>query len=483
MRENGDYGSWTDVPDRRKSKNHNNKEGSRKGGAVSEFYISNLPPGCNPWDVADSLRDFGETAGMYIARKNNKNGDRFGFISFKNVKDVKGLESTLNGTKMGGCRLRVNIARFANENSNFWEAEERLQQNADPLVGKKTSNDVISQKTNSSRKEGISYKDMVASKHCNKSEKSGNSKFMKQERVVEVHDETSAFFAFQEKSVAGRTRDIRRFSDLNVLLVTSGYPKAKVCYVGGLYVIIVFPEDYEAVEFIKKYDVWNEWFSSLDMWEGQSLPYERLAWINFDGVPVHLAENMVFNKLAEHYGQVVHASELSLEVIDLSVNRAGVLVDHGELISDTAFLSWKGRRYKVWISEEQSDWVPECLADVFWPDSDAEEEEESQSPVDSEEKLKSQELVTENLCTREKMKEVFNSHINAGDGNIRNNISRTEDVGPKKQQGGKKKKPFDLSKDSNRKVSKQPSPGSNCRPNKRTSVDMDQPFDINFNTT
>ncbi|KAJ0448268.1 hypothetical protein HanRHA438_Chr17g0822961 [Helianthus annuus] len=240
------------------------------------------------------------------------------------------------------------------------------------------------------RSEGVSYRDILTSNKFNCLGAGDQQPAGKIERVLEVHAETSAFFAFQEKAVVGRTTDIKSLSALNVLISSAGFPSAKVYYVGGLYVLIVFPEDYEAVEFINNHNVWKDWFSSLDMWEGQSLPYERITWIKFDGVLVHLAENKVFNDLAEAYGKVVHASQLSPDVRNLSVNRVGVLVEHGDLIKDTAILSWKGRKYKVWLSEDQSDWVPECLVEVTRPVPVVGEDEGVQSPLEVHGEMESQ---------------------------------------------------------------------------------------------
>ncbi|KAJ0795042.1 putative RNA recognition motif domain, nucleotide-binding alpha-beta plait domain superfamily [Helianthus annuus] len=368
---------WIDVIGRRKVINRNGVEDDKAVGSETiKFYISNLPPGCRPWDVADFVRVYGEVSGMYIARKRDKAGNRFGFLSFKNVKDAIILEKALNGLKMGGYKLSVNIARFANENIGIWKVDGRpgqhqagfrdgvdcpnkmegARKDQGPAVNPKGKDKLFT-------KEGKSFKDILAPTEKSIPECSRRSGSQDSLRVIEVHKETSAFFAFQERAVIGRSVNAKMLAELNVLLASSGFGNAKVYYAGGLYVLIVFPEDYEALEFVNNGSCWESWFSSLDMWVGQSLPFERIAWLKFVGVLVHLAENKVFDNMAEYYGKVVYASHLSPEVRDLSVNRVGVLVDYGEPIVDSVFLSWQGRKYKVWISEEQREWVPDCIAE------------------------------------------------------------------------------------------------------------------------
>ncbi|MFS7947967.1 putative RNA-binding domain superfamily [Helianthus anomalus] len=93
--------------------------------------------------------------------------------------------------------------------------------------------------------------------------------------------------------------------------------------------------------------------------EDATLAYERLAWIKFHGVPLHLAENKVFDDVASLFGNVVKGSQLSLNDWDLSTNSVGVLVDVGSRITDTL-----------------DDWVPDYLFEEEWPEMGSGEGEE-----------------------------------------------------------------------------------------------------------
>ncbi|MFS7929957.1 putative RNA-binding domain superfamily [Helianthus anomalus] len=48
--------------------------------------------------------------------KRDKNGFRFGFVSFKGVKDVANMEKNMKNVWMGSFKLFINIARFALDN-------------------------------------------------------------------------------------------------------------------------------------------------------------------------------------------------------------------------------------------------------------------------------------------------------------------------------------------------------------------------------
>ncbi|KAM0042515.1 hypothetical protein Hdeb2414_s0010g00330721 [Helianthus debilis subsp. tardiflorus] len=94
---------------------------------------------------------------------------------------------------------------------------------------------------------------------------------------------------------------------------------------------------------------------------GQSLPFERIAWLKVIGVLIHLAVDEVYNSIAGRFGKVIHASQRSSEDCDLSVNCIGVLVGDGVRIVELITLKWKDKMFKVWVEEELADWIPDCL--------------------------------------------------------------------------------------------------------------------------
>ncbi|MFS7955163.1 hypothetical protein Hanom_Chr07g00639411 [Helianthus anomalus] len=199
---------------------------------------------------------------MFIARKKDKEGRKFGFLSLRNVKDTRATEKVLNGLKMG----------------DWWDGDVQGKKDgkdgiALPDLEKTSKYDVGSNFRVGSNKGWV--RERVSSKDILK--KGGNSDGVEiKEKEVEVHSET--------------------------------------------------------------------WFSSLDIWAGKSVQYERVAWLKFHGVPLHLAENKVFDDMAGLFGKVIHKYQLSLMDKDLSVNYVGFLVDQGERISDMVTLRWKNKK-------------------------------------------------------------------------------------------------------------------------------------------
>ncbi|KAJ0480124.1 putative RNA recognition motif domain, nucleotide-binding alpha-beta plait domain superfamily [Helianthus annuus] len=344
-------GPWLDPHSKRKA-NNRGSEGKLDRGVVTKFFVTNLPQGCTPWELSEFVKVFGEVAGVYIARKKDKVGNRFGFISFRDVRDVKDMERALNGTKMGSSKLKVNLARFASEkNASLFncpkdkksfipeEPSGGNQGNQHPKFqafknngGGKSFRDLFV-KDNGAKVEGSSYQ---ASEGC---------------VVVEAYENIFAFKDLVGVAAVGCCKSLSILNNLFSLMSKAGEKEVTFSYLGGLFVLVKFLSVEHCNSFVCKNELWNDWFSSLDHWNGQSLPFERIAWLRMVGVPIHLTADEVYDSIARHFGKIVHASQRSVEDLDLSVNCVGVLRGDGVRIEEVVSLVWKDKRYKVWVEE------------------------------------------------------------------------------------------------------------------------------------
>ncbi|KAJ0457352.1 hypothetical protein HanIR_Chr15g0772731 [Helianthus annuus] len=240
----------------------------------------------------------------------------------------------------------------------------------------------------------------------------------------------------------------------------------------------------EAADFLLEVSTWSKWFSSLDMWAGQSMQYERVAWLKFHGVPLHLAENKVFDDAAGLFGKVIHNSQLSSSDKDLSVNYVGILVDHGKRIEDVVTLKWKNKRFKVWITEDRDEWVPDCLSEESSPEFSVEEEETRGPQVPENDNWddfigefdKPQHLPVGGRGSEENINDIggekSNGHVSpqdcAGSFNVFSLVSG--------EKNNTRKKPFDISRDKHKPVNNGLSQEVSIRP-KRTRVDLEDSFE------
>ncbi|XP_021996086.1 uncharacterized protein LOC110893282 [Helianthus annuus] len=346
----GDDDSW-EVQNRKK----------RGGGAgvavnqnISKFFVTNIPQGCRPWDLANAFRGFGEIAGAFIAKKKDKEGRIFGFISFRGVRDQGELKHNLSNVKLGGNKLLVNVARFAKENGDVkpvasvgggvrpkGTGQVKFQEGAPKSWGMKPV------------KEGVSFLDILTNRTRADSD----------DDVLVLDPAIFSLSGLAGRAVIGRTVGFHELRSLKSSLLLAGFVGVSIQYLGGLSVLLSFENGDLSNIFLQDKVTWSRWFSSVSPWRGQPLSYERLAWVIIHGVPPHLVSRKVFDSIGSKYGKVVQPSQFLETDGDISYDRLGILIDSGNRINGILNLSWQDKRYKVWVVEEIDQWVPDFLDD------------------------------------------------------------------------------------------------------------------------
>ncbi|PWA39898.1 nucleotide-binding alpha-beta plait domain-containing protein [Artemisia annua] len=350
---------WQDVPARRNKGRQKNKGETKGVGDVTKFFVSNLPSGCTLWVVSEFLGYYGEVVGSYIAKKRDKEGKRFGFCSFR---------KRMNGVKMGLCKLKVNVAKLAVENIGLRELEERADRkhdNPEMLVGRMQEKQEVERQNKVNGQtfhpsDGLSFRAVLNGKSSVDPGVHAESSC----RSIKVPDNVVAFFEIRGKALIGRVTDLKMLTRMKELLAENMVGGLDIVYVGGLSLLLNFHDKEDAVDLLSKKDVWSNWFSVLDLWEGQSLSFERVAWLKIHGVPINLAINEVFDDVASQFGKIVHPSQLSHEDGDISVGLVGILVGDGKKVNESVNLRWTNKVFKSWITEVEGSWEPECVGSV-----------------------------------------------------------------------------------------------------------------------
>ncbi|KAF5795822.1 putative RNA-directed DNA polymerase [Helianthus annuus] len=342
---------------------------------LSKFFVSNLPDRCSSVAVGEFFSVFGNVARVYVARKRDKNGNNFGFVTFKGVKDTKDLEGRLKGIKMGSFKLQVNLARFAAENSGA---------SASPAVGTglpiRSGSGAWGQGNVDSLRDGRSYSDVLGKnkgKVSSSSVRDGGIDGVPVVRSVVVPDRISAFKELTGLAVIGRTVNLETLVDFDKLLRIAKVIFTRIQYLGGLFVMVSFPDEPEMKRFLDSRNVWGPWFDKLEPWAGQSLPSERVAWLKLFGIPLNLLDADVFMQVGELFGKVLFVPKDTDADLDLSVVKIGVLVGEAKRCNESVSLKWKNKVFRIWVEEELEDWVPDCV------DVESIDRSESESPLAS----------------------------------------------------------------------------------------------------
>ncbi|MFS8006524.1 hypothetical protein Hanom_Chr14g01250211 [Helianthus anomalus] len=157
------------------------------------------------------------------------------------------------------------------------------------------------------------------------------------------------------RAVVVEVRDVMALEEIRTLLDVRGYVENPLCYLGGLMCMIVFKEKRQALDFIEKEVAsWNSVFTSAVLWKGQDLNYQRLVWLKVDGAPIHLRDEMLYERVVELFGKKIGEVEFSWLGPNNACGWAWVVADLGRMIDEEVVVVWKEKEYKVWVSEDHN---------------------------------------------------------------------------------------------------------------------------------
>ncbi|MFS7980763.1 hypothetical protein Hanom_Chr10g00943071 [Helianthus anomalus] len=266
----------------------------------------------------------------------------------------------LCAVKMGDYRLKANVARFSYEEGEIGQppTTNKRPEYREEQVNRKVED--FKTGPSSFTHGGRSFKETLTGIH--KKVDSG--------KVVKIDDDLDILQNLVGFALVMRCVDLLTLKKVNLILKEMDAGESRVQYLGA------------------KEDASN--FTSVSRWEGQSIAFERLVWIKIKGILVHLLDDSIIDKVEESFGKIMHRPPRSVEDADLSSEFIGVLVGEGKRITEEVTISWRDRKFKVWVDEESGVWVPEFIevnqdngCDMEEDGSDQEGEEDRDS--DSEE--------------------------------------------------------------------------------------------------
>ncbi|KAJ0545552.1 putative RNA recognition motif domain, nucleotide-binding alpha-beta plait domain superfamily [Helianthus annuus] len=248
---------------------------------ITKFYVTNLPDNCSGANLAREVRNFGEIFDIYVARKRDKVGRRFAFVSLLDVKDRQEMEKVLSSIRLGEYKLKVNVARFVLEEGEVKE------------------------------------------------------------------DSVCAFESLHGRSLVLKVCSLEVLQRVKRLLEEMKLGEGEVRCLGGFLILITFRSKEHAKMALGELVGRPELFCSVVVWEGQDLPFERVAWLKVYGIPLSLLAVKVFDSIGAFFGSVVKKPTVDRVEIDSSFHYIGVMVGHGARIKEELFLKWRGKTLKI----------------------------------------------------------------------------------------------------------------------------------------
>ncbi|MCI16832.1 endonuclease/exonuclease/phosphatase family protein, partial [Trifolium medium] len=123
----------------RDGRKHGSSYAHRMDQISTSFFVTNFPEELGWGDLWKIFARFGSVTDVFIPKKVDKWGRKFGFVKFKEVRDMEDLSTRLEDVWCGNFKLRVNRARFRKgdskaENKNSQEENQRKMEANDRRV-------------------------------------------------------------------------------------------------------------------------------------------------------------------------------------------------------------------------------------------------------------------------------------------------------------------------------------------------------------
>ncbi|KAK1414802.1 hypothetical protein QVD17_30561 [Tagetes erecta] len=105
------------------------------------------------------------------------------------------------------------------------------------------------------------------------------------EKIVTIEpEEDSLMKPWFSSSLVARAKQLTIVDDIHSLTSLAKVDRFQFRYLGGLFLLLSFPSHDEADAFLKARKTWKIWFSNMEQWQGQSIPYERIPWLRIHAI-------------------------------------------------------------------------------------------------------------------------------------------------------------------------------------------------------
>ncbi|KAF7130306.1 hypothetical protein RHSIM_Rhsim10G0135400 [Rhododendron simsii] len=238
----------------------------------------------------------------------------------------------MNGMTIRGHKLHVKIASFP------WKGNEdklKLRSSQNVNVKKPTQFVAVSSKVELSKEAPVigvvSYAEIVGGSRNNNAtlcrdiaadpnRDSGRSSTP----LIEVNETDTEWLGL---CAVGKLLHYHDNSFIQDLFITHGIWDAQIRSLGGLNTLISFESQESLEEFLSLKNVWKQWFSDINKWNGMDFIPLRCVWLSCLGVPPNIWNNQVFTSIGNLWGEVIRIDELTANSLAFDKGRVFIVTE------------------------------------------------------------------------------------------------------------------------------------------------------------
>ncbi|KAL8543949.1 hypothetical protein ACS0TY_004482 [Phlomoides rotata] len=304
------------------------------------FFFQNFPESCD-WKVLHkSFNAVEKVRDIYISKRVDKVGRRFGFVRFGSHVNRVVVQKELNDIWFGSYKLRANVARF--NRSREGKDHSNQQKEATPPsyippcgYGDRSFVEVVSG--------GIRDSWLSKSVSPQYNQNMGGMSY-------ESSEEDRRYL---KQSFLGFLKEDFLWIDIGSKIQEKGEGLVAVKYLGGS-LVLLHPIKPEMIK-IEDLECFTTWFDSFKQWSDDIVDYNRIIWTNWFGVPMHAWNTKFFNQFSCHLGQLIKIDEDTRLKRKLQIARILIRTPYHELPRTPIAVTIDGKIFHIRVREEGED--------------------------------------------------------------------------------------------------------------------------------
>ncbi|PWA76953.1 hypothetical protein CTI12_AA229170 [Artemisia annua] len=328
------------------------------------------------------FKKYGTVFDMFMVQRRLRNGQRYGFVRFRFVRDVEGLLRQLQKIKIGEEWLRVYVAhdRIYKGNAGPREGMEKQETRSNGATNGERYRNVGNGVNRDNRRfvdvvnggihrTGVNNYGKVSNgiggQALNKEGITLNKEETGSERTIEV-DDMDTNSALLGRSVVGEVKAMCFLSKLPVLCEEQGLAGIEVKLLGGLEVLVVMENESMVANVLNDKDHGlRRWMHKLRKGDSIHRTAGRITWINILGIPISGWSEGTFKKIAALHGTILGMHNCRLEGNqNLVYGRVQIHTINKGLINEVLNVTVRRKNHKVCVVEEVRDIVSMEIEEV-----------------------------------------------------------------------------------------------------------------------
>ncbi|GKV51770.1 hypothetical protein SLEP1_g58395 [Rubroshorea leprosula] len=299
---------------------------------ATPYFFTNFP---KEWTYEDMWRTFlkyGRVYAIYSPKRRSRNGGRFGFVRFLDVKNRKELERKLDNIWIGDCKLWVNSPRYEDNQQEGRETKSRLI--SEPQV------------------QNRSYAEVLKVQHSNRQvwqEKGRIDSWAGFEYNTNQED-----IAWLEGCYVGTTHSVEMVRNLQEKFYMERYFSCRIQAMGGRLVLMDCEDKEELKDLVESASEWlGQWFEKVRPWTPYMVAEERFVWIKCQGVALNVWGPKFFASMWCSWGKFICLDDSTSQRRRFDIARFLISTPVMNTISVTRQIKIDGSVYKLKFTEEE----------------------------------------------------------------------------------------------------------------------------------